>query len=84
MAADLQHPRQARSAIGLIVQALAIRRAANLPPFTVMSCDNLLENGHKARRAITRFAELVDEELAIWIAGNVSFPLSMVDRSGSV
>ena len=78
--ADLANPTQPKSALGYIVQALKLRRDRGLAPFTVMSCDNVQENGHVARAAILEFARLADPELSKWIADNVSFPCTMVDR----
>ncbi|MCH6163326.1 mannitol dehydrogenase family protein [Streptomyces marispadix] len=77
---DLAHPGAPRSTFGLIVAGLRRRRAAGLPPFTVMSCDNLPGNGHVARGTIIAFARLQDADLADWISAEVSFPNSMVDR----
>jgi mannitol 2-dehydrogenase len=68
------------SAFGFIVAALAMRREAGTPPFTVLSCDNIQGNGHVAEAAVTGFAARRDAELAAWITGNVAFPNSMVDR----
>ena len=65
---------------GLVVEALARRRAEGRRPFTVVSCDNLAGNGDVARRAFTGYARLVDPELADWITAEVAFPTSMVDR----
>ncbi|EOX8033672.1 fructuronate reductase [Escherichia coli] len=78
--ADLQNPQQPKSAPGVIVAALARRRAAGLPAFTVMSCDNMPENGHIMRNVICAYAQAVDAGLAAWIAQNVTFPSTMVDR----
>ncbi|PSW22037.1 fructuronate reductase [Photobacterium sanctipauli] len=78
--ADLANPREPDSAIGYIVEALRIRRELSIKPFTVMSCDNVQENGHVARAAVLDFASLVDQELASWIEANVTFPCTMVDR----
>ncbi|CDZ85269.1 sugar dehydrogenase [Citrobacter koseri] len=78
--ADLQNPQQPKSAPGVIVAALARRRAAGLPAFTVMSCDNMPENGHVMRNVICAYAQAVDAGLAAWIAQNVTFPSMMVDR----
>ncbi|HAG2570420.1 TPA: MFS transporter [Salmonella enterica] len=61
-------------------QLLARRKAAGLPAFTVMSCDNMPENGHVTRQVVTAYAREVDAELAIWIEQNVTFPSTMVDR----
>jgi mannitol 2-dehydrogenase len=77
---DLAWPGAPRTTFGLIVAGLRRRREAGLPPFTVMSCDNLPGNGHVARRTVTSFARLQDAALADWIGAEVSFPNSMVDR----
>ena len=69
-----------KTAFGFIVEALARRRAAGLPAFTVASCDNLRGSGDTIRKAILGFAEARDPGLARWIADNVDFPNSMVDR----
>lgn len=48
---DLAKP---SSAIGMIVAALRQRRKNGTPSFTVLSCDNLPENGDKVRWRRTR------------------------------
>ncbi|WP_428241693.1 mannitol dehydrogenase family protein [Gynuella sp.] len=80
IAQDLKTPSAPRSAIGVIVEALRLRKAAKLLPFTVLSCDNMQENGKTARQAILQFANLIDPELGDWISTQVSFPCTMVDR----
>ncbi len=77
---DLEFPNTPNSAIGYLVEALRVRRIRGLPAFTIMSCDNLQENGRVARDAVIGFARLLDAELAGWIQDNVSFPCTMVDR----
>lgn len=77
---DLKNPTQPTSAIGYIVQGLALRKARGLSGLSVMSCDNLMENGHMAKNAVLGFAEQLDQNLAKWIKENVSFPCTMVDR----
>jgi mannitol 2-dehydrogenase len=78
--ADLADPHHPRSLFGYIVEALDVRRRTGLRPFTVLSCDNMQQNGEAARAAVVGFAQLRDEVLARWIADNVAFPGSMVDR----
>ncbi|PQV85100.1 mannitol dehydrogenase family protein [Cronobacter sakazakii] len=80
IAADLAHPETPSSAVGVIVEALARRKAAGLAGFSVMSCDNMPENGHVARNVVMAFARAVDASLAAWIEDNVTFPSTMVDR----
>jgi mannitol 2-dehydrogenase len=65
---------------GLVTEALVRRRSRGIEPFTVMSCDNIQGNGHVAQEVFTAFARLRDSELGEWVAGNVRFPNSMVDR----
>ncbi|MGU9867100.1 mannitol dehydrogenase family protein [Kluyvera ascorbata] len=78
--ADLQNPHQPKSAPGVIVEALARRKAAGLPPFSVMSCDNMPENGLVMRNVVCAYARAVDAGLADWIESHVTFPSTMVDR----
>jgi len=77
---DLQSPHKPNSAIGYIVEALARRKQRGLKAFTVMSCDNVQENGHIAQAAILDFSALINPELAVWIKENATFPCTMVDR----
>lgn len=78
--ADLAAPDAPCGTLGLLVAALSRRRRAGVAPFTVLSCDNLPENGQLLRDGVAGFARLTDPALADWIAGNVAFPSSMVDR----
>ncbi|MES2818149.1 MAG: mannitol dehydrogenase family protein [Pseudomonadota bacterium] len=77
---DIAHPEAPLSVFGFLLAALAKRRAAGLPGFTLMSCDNLPHNGAVARKALLAFAERVNPDLGAWIARHVSFPNAMVDR----
>ncbi|NNC00854.1 mannitol dehydrogenase family protein, partial [Corallococcus exiguus] len=77
---DRAEPRRPRSAPGLIVEALRRRREAGLAPFAVLTCDNLPSNGRTVKRVLARYAELVDPDLGLFVAKNVSCPATMVDR----
>ncbi len=77
---DIEDPHHPVTAFGFVVEGLRRRRSAGVPPYTVMSCDNLPGNGLVARGMITAFARLQDRELADWIADEVAFPSAMVDR----
>jgi mannitol 2-dehydrogenase len=78
--ADLHRGAVPRTAFGLVTEALVRRRQRGLPPFTVVSCDNIQGNGDVARRSFTAFAGLRDPALGAWVDREVSFPNSMVDR----
>jgi mannitol 2-dehydrogenase len=77
---DLEHPEQPECSFGYIIEALNRRRLAGLPPFTVMSCDNVQSNGEVAHRMLLAFAELRDPKIRNWLEQNGAFPNSMVDR----
>ncbi len=79
IARDLASPQAPVSAIGHVVAGLALRRAAGVAPYTVLSCDNLADNGGRLRQATLQFAGRIDPALAGWIADEVAFPRSMVD-----
>ena len=78
--ADLEPGATPGSAFGFIVEALRRRREAGVPPFTVMSCDNIPGNGHVARKMIAAFARLKDPSTADFLENEVRFPNCMVDR----
>ncbi|MEL6609315.1 MAG: mannitol dehydrogenase family protein [Pseudomonadota bacterium] len=80
IAHDLPAPAQPASAIGFMVAALHARKTRGAGAFTVLSCDNLPSNGAVTRRLVLEFADLVDPDLAEWIASNATFPSTMVDR----
>lgn len=80
IAADLASPDTPGSAIGLIARALQLRMNRGHQAFTVLSCDNLPDNGQLLRAAVLEFAQNIDQNLACWIVKNASFPSTMVDR----
>ncbi|APW39414.1 mannitol dehydrogenase [Rhodoferax koreense] len=77
---DLLHAEAPRSAIGMLVRGLQLRRTRGLPPITLMSLDNLPANGHTLQGLVLEFAGRVDAGLRQWIAKTCTFPNSMVDR----
>jgi len=77
---DLNAPDAPRTMPGVLVAALKQRKAAGRAGLTLLSCDNLPDNGKVLARVVDEFANTVDPDLAVWIAENVNFPCSMVDR----
>lgn len=80
MRADAQPGARPTTVFGVIVAGLVRRRERGLPPFTIVSCDNVEGNGAVARKCFIAFATMVSPELGQWIADSVHFPNSMVDR----
>ena len=85
---DLAHPDIIRdinepypvSAIGYLVRALQMRYQQHKPPFTILSCDNVPQNGVLVKNLVLTLAMKIDAELAHWIKETACFPSSMVDR----
>jgi mannitol 2-dehydrogenase len=77
---DLAHPHEPRCSFGYLLEALDRRRTRGIPPFTLMSCDNIQSNGEVAKKMLTAFAELRDPVFRNWLTENCLFPNSMVDR----
>ncbi len=77
---DLANPHEPACSFGYLLEAMDRRRQRGLPPFTLMSCDNIQSNGDVAKKMLLAFAELRDPALRNWMAENVAFPNSMVDR----
>lgn len=80
IAADVVSPQAPKTVFGILLAGLTRRREKGIAPFTILSCDNLPENGHVARQAVLGLAQMISKDLAQWVAANVAFPNSMVDR----
>lgn len=74
--ASSDHP---LTAIGCLAEALARRYKEN-SPVTIMSCDNVPENGRMLRECIIQFCRRKFPEAAGWIEESIAFPCTMVDR----
>lgn len=77
---DLEPNAVPETTFGLVVEALVRRRERKIPPFTILSCDNIQGNGDMARRSFGAFARLRDPELGDFVESQVRFPNCMVDR----
>jgi mannitol 2-dehydrogenase len=70
----------ARTTFDRIAATLAVRRARDAGPLTILSCDNMTGDGTAARQATVAAAARFDAELAAWVQERCSFPNSIVDR----
>lgn len=78
---DLKNSDKPKTAFGFIVRGLDARRRANEKPFTVMSCDNVQQNGEVTKNCILKFAKgLNNPELVEYIEKQVTFPNAMGKR----
>lgn len=87
---DLANIENPKSLPGYIVAACKKRKCESNLPLTIISCDNLPENGLVTATVVLEFAKALDAldsitindaaSLSYWINKNVSFCNSMVDR----
>lgn len=77
IAHDLAQPGEPRSAAGLLLAGLRLRRDRGAPRLTLLSCDNLAGNG-RALQALLR--GMAGAPLLGYLDESVSCPSSMVDR----
>lgn len=79
MKSDFLNPQQPQSAIGLLVLACKIRQQQGTPALSIISCDNVNENGHKLKHALVEYAKQLSADLAQYIQTSVICPCTMVD-----
>ncbi len=81
---DIQHDLQTlsdpRTIYGFLYQTFLNRHQQQLPGLTVISCDNLSDNGKKLQTACETFIRQKNKQLWSWVGTHVCFPNTMVDR----
>ncbi len=65
--------------IGHLSFGLIERYKKNKENITIISCDNLSENGSILKNLVTQFIKKINPESLDWVEKNVNFPLTMVD-----
>ena len=80
LAADLAGDGAPRTIYGFLAVGLARRRASDLPGLTLVSCDNLANNGRQLAALMTAFLGRTDPPLADWFVRECRCPSTMVDR----
>jgi mannitol 2-dehydrogenase len=77
---DSKNPDSPTTIFGYLTQALKLRKEQNAGAVTILSCDNIQENGHVTKKMLLSYIAFAEPDLLDWINDNVSFPNSMVDR----
>ncbi len=86
---DLKHPSIVKdleafetpsSVIGALSESLFIRFNSIKAPVTIMSCDNVPENGNMLKGCIYEFISIKYPQIFSWVKENINFPNTMVDR----
>jgi len=77
---DLAAAKGASSFYRFVGAALAARKAAGLPGLTLLSCDNLANNGAVLRALMRQYLAAEDPGLAAWFDATCRCPATMIDR----
>jgi mannitol-1-phosphate/altronate dehydrogenase len=86
---DLNHPAIIKdlkpftvpsSTVGTLCESLKIRFEGNKVPVTIMSCDNVPENGNMLKGCVNDFLSIKYPQILDWVKENINFPNTMVDR----
>jgi fructuronate reductase len=64
----------------LLTEGLARRKATGLPGLTLLSCDNLANNGRQLERLLGEYLAARRPGLASWLGAGCACPDTMVDR----
>ncbi|GGB56489.1 mannitol dehydrogenase family protein [Blastomonas aquatica] len=80
LASDLAGQGPPRTIYGFLAAGLAQRRAAGLPGLTLVSCDNLANNGARLMSLMRDYLGGTDAALAEWFVQTCRCPSTMVDR----
>lgn len=80
-AGDLDHAAAGKGSVfHFLAQGLRRRRDTGLPGLTLLSCDNLADNGQQLDRLMRQYLALHDPDLLDWFATACPCPSTMVDR----
>ena len=63
-----------------VTQGLLRRRKAGLPGITLLSCDNLADNGAKLHALMCRYLDRHEPDLLAWFEDTCTCPSTMIDR----
>lgn len=78
---DVEHPEVwPRTAVGYVARALNVRYRNGKQLVTIMTCDNIPKNGVVLRSCVLGFMSKVYPEAGKWVASDIAFPCTMVDR----
>ncbi len=77
---DLAAAVGASSLYRFVAAGLAARKAAGLPGLTLLSCDNLADNGAVLRRLMREYLTAYHPDLSAWFDAECRSPATMIDR----
>jgi fructuronate reductase len=80
LSSDMAGSGAPRTIYGYIAAGLARRRTEGLPGVTLLSCDNLADNGRHLQALMMQYLASTDAALGDWFAQHCRCPSTMIDR----
>jgi fructuronate reductase len=80
IAADLESIDRPQTSYGYIAAAVIKRCVDNAPPLTILCCDNIQAGGDHLQNGVQMLLQRHSPETLVWLAHNVAFCASIVDR----
>jgi len=77
---DITHPEDPKTVFGYLTQALKYRMLAGVSGLSILSCDNIQQNGDMSKKMLLSFMNEAEPGMVDWVLNNCTFPNSMVDR----
>jgi len=77
---DMTHPVDPKTVFGFLTQALKSRMLSGIPGLTILSCDNIQQNGDICKKMLLSYITEAEPGIIEWVLKNCTFPNCMVDR----
>ncbi|MDN3666598.1 mannitol dehydrogenase family protein [Algibacter miyuki] len=80
VAEEVTNPFNPKTVFGYLTQAFKLRKLRGLTGCTILSCDNIKNNGETMQHSFFNYVSKNEPELLPWLKQNTRFPNTMVDR----
>ncbi len=80
VAEDIVNPFNPKTVFGYLTQAFKLRKHRGLSGCTILSCDNIKNNGETMQQSFFNYVNKNEPELLPWLKNNTTFPNTMVDK----
>ncbi|XMO86855.1 mannitol dehydrogenase family protein [Algibacter sp. AS12] len=80
VAEEVVNPFNPKTVFGYLTQAFKLRKLRGISGCTILSCDNIKNNGDTMKHSFLNYVEKNEPELLPWLKNNTTFPNTMVDR----
>lgn len=80
VAEDVVNPFNPKTVFGYLTQAFKLRKLRNVSGCTILSCDNIKNNGDTMQKSFFNYVSKNEPDLLPWLESNTTCPNTMVDR----